>query len=685
MVRACQWFVVFAIALTGCMDKKNTTAQNRGQIGGDEAADTDPYATVGSKTLPDNMGPVVVSGVGLVYRLPPGSGSYAPPGSWRQMLEGSLKAQGFSHLKELLDDPNKTTSLVLVSAIIPPGARKGEAIDVQISLPEGSKTTSLKGGVLLTCELRDFDTTGNLKSVAKEGRTSAPEGGLVLGGLWAKAEGPVVAGTMVSDSRESRTAHENERTELDRKKELELKEIEKQDGPNLRVGRIWGGGKITQPRPYYFMMKPGDQSIRMAASVAERLNAVFHGNGDPNLRIADAKTRELVVVTVPYAYRHNHHRFLLVARQVPIDPVSGDSVYRRKLEEELHDPATTITAAIKLEALGTNVRQALRVALNNTSPWVRFAAAESLAYLGHTDGAAELAKLAEDHPALRAQCLKALAASDDAAFTDRLADLMASSDPTLRYGAFIALRLSSESSPAVSGNLLNQSVWLHRVAPGSPGLIHLTSDRRAEIVLFGNGVKFTGPFTLPIGPDFTASMTATDPEVKLTKIVSGIRGTEVKEVKCSADVAAVLTTLAKFGGGFAESVELLKRADAAQCLTAAIAVDALPWQFSAQQLATFARNDPGLIKANVEVTRVGTVRTDLEAAGVDFQSEEGEAKPEASVRPPLSRQPGRIFGPKPVVPIPGEPLTPVGGTAPPEPAPVNPELSRNPGRLFPKK
>jgi hypothetical protein len=669
MVRACQWSIVLALGLTGCLDSaKDTKGQNRGQIGGEEAVETDPYATVGSKTLPDNMGPVMVSGVGLVYRLPPGSGSSAPPGSWRQMLEGSLKSQGFTHLKELLDDPNKTTSLVLVSAIVPPGARKGEAIDVQIALPEGSTTTSLKGGVLLACELRDFDTTGNLRTLAKEGRASTPEGGLVLGSVWAKAEGPVVAGAMVSDSKESRPANDLE-------------------APSLRAGRIWGGAKVTQPRPYYFMMKPGDQSIRMAATVAERINSAFHGNGDPSRPVAEAKTRELVVVSVPYPYRNNHHRFLLVARQVPINPVSADSVYRRKLEEELHDPATTITAAIKLEALGANVRQALRVALNNTSPWVRFAAAESLAYLGHTDGAAELAKLAEDHPALRAQCLKALAASDDAAFTDRLADLMASSDPALRYGAFIALRLSSESNPAVAGQLLNQSVWLHRVASGSPGLIHLTTDRRAEIVLFGDGVKFTGPFTLPIGPDYTASMSATDPEVKLTRIVSGVRGTEVKEVKCPADASAVLATLAKLGGGYAESVELLKRADAAQCLTAAVAIDAIPSIFSAQQLATFARNDPALIRANVEVKRVGTRSTDLETAGVDFQNEEnGEAKPDAPSRPPLSRQPGRIFGPKPTEPPPGEPLQPVTPAVAAEPAPVeNPELSRNPGRLFPKK
>ena len=76
---------------------------------------------------------------------------------------------------------------------------------------------------------------------------------------------------------------------------------------------------------------------------------------------------------------------------------------------------------------------------------------------------------------------------------------------------------------------------------------------------------------------------------------------------------------------------------------------------------------------------------------MDFAAEsDPEAKPESGpARPPLSRQPGRIFGPKPSNDAPaGEPLTPLtpaGGTAPPEPAPVAPDLSRNPGKLFPRK
>ena len=80
---------------------------------------------------------------------------------------------------------------------------------------------------------------------------------------------------------------------------------------------------------------------------------------------------------------------------------------------------------------------------------------------------------------------------------------MASRDPALRYGAFIALRLADENNPAVRGLLVNNSYWLHRVAPESTGMIHLISDRRCEIVLFGDDVKFRGEFTLPVGSEFT--------------------------------------------------------------------------------------------------------------------------------------------------------------------------------------
>jgi hypothetical protein len=460
----------------------------------------------------------------------------------------------------------------------------------------------------------------------------------------------------------------------------------------MKVGRIWGGARVTQARPYFFTMKPGDQNIRTAAVVAERVNSTFHGAADSSFKVAEARTRELVLVNVPHAYRNNHHRFLLVARQVPVVPVAADSLYRRVLEDQLLDPATALTSAVKLEALGGESRRALRLGLESPSPWVRFAAAEALAYLGYTDGANDLARLAEDHPALRAYCLKALAATDDAAFTDRLIELMASADPVLRYGAFIALRLGDENNPAVRGNLLGQGLWVHRVAPGAPGLIHLATDRRSEVVLFGDGLKLRGPFTLPLGTDFTVSVAATGPEVKVSRIVKVQGEPEVRELTCPPDLHLVLATIAKLGGGHPEAVELLRRADGAQVLTAAVVVDAIPRQMSVQQLSALAKIDPALVKANVEVARVGTYRTDLEQVGVDLPPDhDADAKPaEAPARPPLSREPGRLFGPKPR-PEPaqvGEPLTPVTPATDPVPVETQPkaaDLSRNPGTLFPRK
>ena len=180
--------------------------------------------------------------------------------------------------------------------------------------------------------------------------------------MWAKAEGPVVAGAYVDPKANG-----------DEAKPSGLPEP-----VSLRAGRIWGGGRVTRPRPYLFLMKPGDQNIWSASNVAERLNATFNGTSEPGLKVAEAKTRDFVMIHVPFAYRHNHYRFLLVSRQVPIMPVAAESLYRRQLEEELLDPATALTAAIKLEALGGDSRRALRVGLESPSPWVRFASAEAL-------------------------------------------------------------------------------------------------------------------------------------------------------------------------------------------------------------------------------------------------------------------------------------------------------------------
>jgi hypothetical protein len=619
------------IASTGCQtdtDKDKNKVQSRSQSGEDALCELDASTTIGQKTSVGNTELISVSGIGLVYGLP-GTGSSATPGTWRTMLENNLKKQSLSNLSQYLDDPSKSTSLVLVSAKIPPGARKGDLIDIEVTLPEDSKTTSLKGGKLYPCDLYNYETTGNLKSMIHDGKPSGPSGDLKLGDVWAKADGQLIAGAFIP------TDGRNEPPEID------------QEGqPVYKVGKIWGGGKVTRSRSFYIMMNPGDQNSRMAYTVAERLNSTFHATAEPNLKVADAKSKELILTNVPAAYRNNHYRFLLVARQVPILPPRNDAVARRKLEEDLLDPKTTVVSAIKLEALGGNSMRTLRVGLECTSPWVRFASAEALTYLGQTDGAAELARLAQDHPALRAPSLKALASMDDAACTDRLSELMANPDPMLRYGAFCSLRLADENSTALGGQLVNKAYWLHSVATGSPGMVHLTSNKRCEIVLFGDNIKLRGPFTLPIGSDYTIKVPADGDQATITQIKIVKNETKVDEVPCPTDLYAALLTLGKLGAGYTEAVELIRRADKAQVLTASVVVDAIVPELDIRHLAEYAAKDPGLTLADREVARAGLVHPGMDADNFDLPPPEQDpasllAPP--PVRQPLNRSPGHLF------------------------------------------
>jgi HEAT repeats len=422
------------------------------------------------------------------------------------------------------------------------------------------------------------------------------------------------------------------------------------EGP--KAARIWDGVKSLSDRPYYFLLNENTSQPRLALVIAERLNAVFPAPGDKIQKLADAKVngKPLVISYVPPTYRHNHGRYLLVARQVPLNAIPSDSPYRSQLKDDLLRPETALTAAIKLEALGGDSRQAFRVGLESESPWVRFASAESLAYLGHTDGVKTLAELAEKHPAFRVQCLTALGSLDDAISLDSLAELMRKPDAQLRYGAFVALRTADPKHEAVRGKSLS-SFMIHKVAPDSPSMIHVNTERRNEIVMYGNHFAMKTPFSFPLGKDFTVSAKDGEPTATIRRITKDKNGEPTTvEKKCLTDAAQIVTILGEYGAEYGEVIEFLKRAEKAELLTSNMHTDNAPRGLNITQLAAISRNDRELTKADLEVARSGS-SSGIVQASYDLPSEADSLKTEEPkpapgplmLTPTPTRNPGRLF------------------------------------------
>lgn len=628
--------LTFALsAAVGCFPQETKTKPDTRAQADDFTAD--PNATIGSRTVMGNTDPIPVSGVGLVYMLK-GTGSSPAPGGWRDTLEKSLQRQKIS-TKEMLDDQGKTTSLVLLSGMINPGARRGDKFDLTITLPQGSKTTSLKHGVLWDSDLTNYAMTGNIRQAMSEaglGPNKVPAnqaGELIIGSKMATGKGPLTAGTIVPDG-------ESPQVETGGDKE-----------PQYKVAKVWDGGTNLLDRPYHFLINESTAQPRLAMVIASRLNTVFHGTSDKSGKVAEASVRgrPLVTAFVPPGYRLNHQRFLMAARQVPLTPVTQNDPYFKKLAAELLQPESAVTASIKLEGVGADSEAALRTGLESDADWVKFASAQSLCYLGKADklAASILGNMAVKHPALRTHCLTALASQDDAQCVAELVELMKSKDPALRYGAFVALRSANEHHEAIRGRLMGGSFWMHTVAGDSEPLVHLSTEKRNEIVLFGDVWPLAGEFAFPLGSEFTVTRKGGDDKVLISRVVTKDGEPTTVTGQYRADLLAVLKGLSEMSGTYADAVEFIRQTSKMDVLACKLAIDISPRGIPIQDLAQMARRDPTVGESDKLAMKGHTTDDIQQAGGFDLQTEADAVKKKAPPQShPLNRNPGSIFGGK---------------------------------------
>jgi hypothetical protein len=561
------------VGLFGC-----TTLQTRSQA--EDEGDHYALETIRDKAMVGNALPIPVGGVGLVVGLE-GTGGDCPQDSYRDILENELRKEGVQSIREKMSSPNH--AMVFVSGLIPPGTNKGDSIDLEVMLPRGSKATSLRGGYLHKCYLFNYDFAERLAP------TSDPNGpqGLLRGHPIVKAEGSLLVGLGGNGDDEE---------------------------TNLKRGRIWGGGKCLASQGFSLLLK--EQSARIASLIEQRINDTFLAGipGEPGSSVASAKGPSYVALRVPPQYRLNTPRFLRVILDIPFISDSnainvplankGDDrrSYRQRLEADLLDPARTVVAALRLEALGSTGKPGLKRGLKSEHPLVRFCSAEALAYLGDQEGGEVLASSVALSPLLRSFALTAMASLDEAICHVRLAELMTSGrEDETRYGAFRALRALDPRDKMVQGEFLNDSFWLHHVPAKASPLVHISGTRRAEIVVFGDEPILKPEFSLLAG-EFVVTASKDDTRCIVARMS---RRTGIIRRSCSLELTKVLHTLADMGCMYPEAVALLQQADSGGVMTCRLRCDALPQATPVEELASLGRQKTDPRDAEAELIPAG--------------------------------------------------------------------------------
>ncbi|HEV3122919.1 MAG TPA: flagellar basal body P-ring protein FlgI [Isosphaeraceae bacterium] len=515
--------------------------------------------TIGDIALIQSASEIRVEGVGLVVGLD-GTGSAPAPSFYRQKLLDQMRKAGVEAPDKILDSPEKWCSLVIVKARIPAGVTTKDKIDVEVELPPDSSTTSLAGGWLMTARL-------NETFVSKKGDALETE-------LLAAAGGPVLVGSKAKPD----------------------------DG---KVGRVLGGCRSKKDMPFAIEIDDHHRSARTTARVQAVINQRFHQHeGVDQAGLANAKTDVYLTIKVPHVYHHNQARYFRVLKLLPL--VSTPQLQAERIErwgKELLDPKTAGVAAMRLEGLGPNGAQVLKLGLESKNAQVRFFAAEALAYLDDVAGVDVLADTAVTLPKFRALALAALAAMDEPAAKMRLRKLLDHTEVVVRYGAFNALRTQDENDPFLGRvTILDQEepddehesmqmkIATHRrrkdrpVDPFSlyvvdsegPPLVHVTGSHRCEIVVFGKDQKLLTPVVLGGGGTILLNAADGDNVIQITRITSSGLDRADTRVQSSPALGEVIKETTRLGATYPEIVRMLSAAERQKNLSGALVVDALP-------------------------------------------------------------------------------------------------------------
>ena len=115
--------------------------------------------------------------------------------------------------------------------------------------------------------------------------------------------------------------------------------------------------------------------------------------------------------------------------------------------------------------------------------------------------------------------LTALSAMEDFAAYEQLRDLLGVPSAETRYGAFRALWKMNGNDSLVKGEQIGDQFSYHVLDTQGPPMIHVTRNRRAEVVLFGQNQRLLTPLALSAGTRIMVTSTGAQ-EIAVSKFTA---------------------------------------------------------------------------------------------------------------------------------------------------------------------
>lgn len=528
----------FGLAISGCQETlmrtqspdKPKSEKNSDKFVLDGPVFKEPDL-VGNFTTFSGLNMVLLEGVGLINGLN-STGEDPPVSNYRAELLDDLRRRGVPEPNEVIKSP--ATALVVVRAYLPPLVQVDDKFDIEVRVPERSGTSNLNGGWLLECNLNE--------QAVVSGK------GILTGNKMAVAQGPVLVS--LYDGQETRSA-------------------------KLTRGRVVGGATSNTSRTMQILLQNDFRSYRNAKRLEEKIGTRFYSYNKYGNResLASAKTDQKIELKIHPRYKDNFPRYMRVIQNIAF---REDEVERRirmeRLEKELFIADKSEVASLQLEAIGEDAMPTLKRGLKAPLLECRFYSACSLAYMGNSDGLEALFEAARDEPAFRVFAFAAMSATNDGQAFVYLRQLMDEESLETRYGAFRTMTVIDEHDPYVEGEMVNEQFKLHMVDSKKRPMIHLTQQKKAEVVIYGLDQRFKTPLMVRAGQNILVTALEGGEQVKISKHT--VREDEQKIVPNR--VYDVIKAIGELDGSYPDVAQMLVQANHQSNLEGNIGIDQLP-------------------------------------------------------------------------------------------------------------